>query len=120
MPQEAPDLGDREGNGQPRAKKSPGKCVTVDNTGHNERPSRLILESMTTPRAATRRYLPGSPFNNRPPAPPIEQYEVHDQVTHDRFGLGRVIGVEGDVAVLVDFGAQQARITSPFAKLTKL
>jgi len=45
---------------------------------------------------------------------------VHDQVTHDRFGLGRVIGVEGDVAVLVDFGAQQARITSPFAKLTKL
>jgi hypothetical protein len=75
---------------------------------------------MTTPRAATRRYLPSSPFNNRPPAPPIEQFEVHDQVTHDRFGLGRVIGVEGDMAVLVDFGAQQARITTPFTKLTKL
>jgi hypothetical protein len=31
-----------------------------------------------------------------------------------------VVGVEGDVAVIVDFGGQQARITSPFAKLTKL
>jgi hypothetical protein len=47
-------------------------------------------------------------------------YEVHDQVTHDRYGLGMVIGVEDDIAVLVDFGAQQARITSPFTKLTKL
>jgi transcription elongation factor GreA-like protein len=45
---------------------------------------------------------------------------VHDQVTHDRYGLGRVVGVEDDVAVLVDFGPQQARITSPFTKLTKL
>jgi hypothetical protein len=75
---------------------------------------------MTPPRAATRRILPGSPFNNRPPERPIEVYEVHDQVTHDRYGLGMVIGVEDDIAVLVDFGAQQARITSPFTKLTKL
>jgi len=45
---------------------------------------------------------------------------VHDQVTHDRYGLGRVVGVEDDVAVIVDFGGQQARITSPFSKLTKL
>ena len=34
--------------------------------------------------------------------------------------LGKVIGVEEDVAVIVDFGGQQARITSPFTKLTKL
>jgi len=45
---------------------------------------------------------------------------VHDQVTHDRYGLGMVIGVEDDVAVIVDFGTQQARIMTPFTKLTKL
>ena len=45
---------------------------------------------------------------------------MHDQVTHDRYGLGKVIGVEEDFAVLVDFGPQQARITTPFTKLTKL
>jgi hypothetical protein len=75
---------------------------------------------MSPARAMPRRYLPGSPFNNSEPAAPIEHYDVHDQVTHDRYGLGRVVGVEGDVAVIVDFGGQQARITSPFAKLTKL
>jgi hypothetical protein len=75
---------------------------------------------MNPSRAAPRRYLPSSPFNNRPPARPVEQYALHDQVTHDRYGLGKVIGVEGDVAVLVDFGPQLARITAPFAKLTKL
>jgi hypothetical protein len=45
---------------------------------------------------------------------------VHDQVTHDKYGLGVVIGVEQDIAVLVDFGPQQARIRAPYSKLTKL
>jgi hypothetical protein len=75
---------------------------------------------MKPARAATRRYLPGSPFNAPPAAPPLEQYAVHDQVTHDKYGLGVVIGVEQDIAVLVDFGPQQARITAPYTKLTKL
>ncbi len=75
---------------------------------------------MKPARAATRRYLPGSPFNPPPAAPPLEQYELHDQVTHDKYGLGVVIGVEQDVAVLVDFGPLQARITAPYSKLTKL
>jgi len=74
-----------------------------------------------TARAATRRYLPGSPFNNIPvPVRHVEQYSLHDQVTHDRYGLGVVIGVEDEVAVLVDFGTQKERITSPYTKLTKL
>jgi hypothetical protein len=74
-----------------------------------------------TARAATRRYLPGSPFNNIPePVRQIEQYSVNDRVTHDRYGLGTVIGVEEEVAVLVDFGTQRERITSPYSKLTKL
>src|SRR6266702_2446530 len=88
--------------------------------GPRHRPDRRILEIMSPARAMPRRYLPGSPFNNSEPAAPIEHYDVHDQVTHDRYGLGRVVGVEGDAAVIVDFGGQQARITSPFAKLTKL
>ena len=76
---------------------------------------------MKTARAATRRYLPGSPFNNIPvPVRHVEQYSLHDQVTHDRYGLGVVIGVEDEVAVLVDFGTQKERITSPYSKLTKL
>ncbi len=78
------------------------------------------MEVMNPSRAVPRRHLPSSPFNNRPAARPVEQYAVHDQVTHDRYGLGRVVGVEDGVAVLVDFGPQQARITTPFSKLTKL
>jgi hypothetical protein len=74
---------------------------------------------MRTARAATRRHLPTSPFNARP-APPVKQFAVQDQVTHDRYGLGRVIGVEAEIAVLVDFGSQQERISAPYAKLTKL
>ncbi|MDH6132162.1 MULTISPECIES: hypothetical protein [Kitasatospora] len=45
-----------------------------------------------------------------------------DRVSHDQYGLGRTIAVEGDgeIAVLVDFGSRQVRITKPFAKLFKL
>jgi hypothetical protein len=71
-------------------------------------------------RAAPRRYLPTSPFNTPPVVRPIELYDLNDQVTHDRYGLGVVIGVEDEVAVLVDFGTQKERITAPYAKLTKL
>ena len=31
-----------------------------------------------------------------------------------------VVGVEEEVAVLVDFGTQKERIISPYSKLTKL
>jgi hypothetical protein len=72
------------------------------------------------PARAARRFVPGSPFNSWPVAPPVEHYEVQDQVTHDTFGLGVVISVEGEAAVLVDFGSRQVRVPSPFAKLTKL
>ncbi len=76
---------------------------------------------MKTSRTVTRRYLPGSPFNvPAAPLPPVEQYALQDLVTHDKYGLGRVIGVEDDIAVLVDFGPQQERILAPYAKLTKL
>ena len=74
---------------------------------------------MTTSRAVTRRHLPSSPFNV-PVARQIEQYAVNDRVTHDRYGLGSVVGIEEEIAVLVDFGVQRVRITSPYTKLSKL
>jgi hypothetical protein len=76
---------------------------------------------MKTNRAAARRYLPASPFNvPAKPAPPVEQFAVRDQVSHDKYGLGRVIAVEEDVAVFVDFGTHQVRIVAPYLKLVKL
>ncbi|MFC6879510.1 MULTISPECIES: hypothetical protein [Actinomadura] len=75
---------------------------------------------MKAPRAATRRHLPTSPFKPPPAAPPVEQYEVDDRVSHDKYGLGRVVDVVGDSAIVVDFGTQKVRIPSPFAKLIKI
>jgi hypothetical protein len=66
-----------------------------------------------------RRYLPSSPFKPPPEAPPVERYELHDLVTHDKYGLGRIISVESD-AVVVDFGPRKVRITTPFTRMTKL
>ncbi|MFG2907007.1 hypothetical protein ACGF13_18320 [Kitasatospora sp. NPDC048286] len=65
-----------------------------------------------------RRPLPNSPFK-APPQAPRKHFAVGDRVTHDRYGLGRVVGVEGDgdIAVLVDFGSQQARISPPYSAL---
>ena len=65
------------------------------------------------------RYLPSSPFKP-PPEIPVEQYAPHDLVTHDKYGLGRVVTVEDDTAVVIDFGTQRVRIATPCAKLSKL
>jgi hypothetical protein len=74
---------------------------------------------MNASRAAARRYLPGSPFKPPAPALPAETFAVHDQVTHDRYGLGVILAVE-DHAVLVDFLPDERRIPLPCTKLTKL
>jgi len=70
--------------------------------------------------AGNRRHLPSSPFKPPPEAPPVEQYALDDLVTHDKYGLGRVILVEGDTAVVVDFAPRRVRIPAPFARMTKL
>ena len=75
---------------------------------------------MKPARAASRRLLPGSPFNVLPVDPPAEQFAVRDRVTHDKYGLGWVVLVEDDDAVIVDFCSRKVRILSPFARLTKL
>ncbi|MET7762837.1 hypothetical protein [Streptomyces sp. NPDC005336] len=73
---------------------------------------------MTKP-AVTKRCLPASPFKAQEP-PPAKHFAVADRVTHDVYGLGRVIEIEEGIAVLVDFGSRRVRITSPYAKLTVL
>ncbi|MDQ8702560.1 hypothetical protein RCO28_08650 [Streptomyces sp. LHD-70] len=73
---------------------------------------------MTKP-AAPKRHLPTSPFKV-PDTPAPKHFAVGDQVTHDTYGLGRVIGIEEGLAVLVDFGSTQQRIPSPYSKMTAL
>jgi hypothetical protein len=76
---------------------------------------------MNSASAATRRHLPTSPFKPPPPAPPAEEFAVEDRVTHDKYGLGRVTIVDsGNASLVIDFGTQQVRITTPCPKLTKL
>ena len=70
--------------------------------------------------AGKRRYLTTSPFKPPPEAPPVERYEVDDLVTHDKYGLGRVILVEDETAVVVDFAPMKVRISAPFARMSKL
>jgi hypothetical protein len=75
---------------------------------------------MNSASARNRRYLPSSPFKPPPEDPPVEQFELDDLVTHDKYGLGRVILVEGDTAVVVDFAPRRVRILAPFARMMKL
>jgi hypothetical protein len=70
---------------------------------------------MTTP---PRRHLASSPFQPDP-EPTIEQYALNDLVSHDSYGMGRVIQVEA-AAVTVDFRSQTVRIRSPFHKMARL
>jgi hypothetical protein len=75
---------------------------------------------MNIANAGNRRYLPSSPFKPLPEAPPVERFELHDLVTHDKYGLGRVVLVEDDTAVVVDFAPRRVRIMAPFARMIKL
>jgi hypothetical protein len=75
---------------------------------------------MTPYRAVPRRQLPGSPFNRPITVQPAENYAVDDMVTHDKYGLGTITSVEEGIAVLVDFGSHERRLSTPCAKLTKL
>ena len=78
-----------------------------------------ILEVMK-PYAGSRRHLASSPFQP-PVAATVATFEEDERVTHDKYGLGRVVSVEGDQAVVVDFGnGLQVRLMRPFAKLNKL
>src|SRR5579863_46555 len=94
-------------------------CGSTTGRSAPETRGRRMMVSMKAPRLAAQRRLPTSPFSAPAPPPPAETFAVHDQVTHDKYGLGVVLSVE-DHAVTVDFRPQQRRIPLPCAKLTKL
>ncbi len=71
-----------------------------------------------TKSAGAPRHLASSPFQPQV-EPPIEEFAVGDLVSHDSYGMGRVINVEA-AAVTVDFRSQTVRITSPYRKMGKL
>ena len=77
-------------------------------------------EEMTPPRAASRRYFPTSPFKPPLAPPPPEVFAIQDQVTHDKYGLGRVMSIEDGTSVVIDFRTHRVRIMTPYARLTKL
>ena len=104
---------------QPGAARAPGTSSRGPShlTATVARVRGCILEEMsTTP--ARRRHPATSPFR-REPAPAVPVFDRDDRVTHDSYGMGRVVGVETD-AVRVDFGTCTMRILSPYSKLAKL
>lgn len=74
---------------------------------------------MSARSTARRHVLPTSPFKE-PIAPPLERFAIDDRLTHDRHGLGRVVGLESDTVVHVAFGSQVRRIALPNPKVTRL
>lgn len=50
----------------------------------------------------------------------VEQFALGDRVSHDRYGLGRIIGVEDGLAMLIDFGSVRVRVVSPYTGMDKL
>jgi len=67
-----------------------------------------------------RRILPTSPFD-RSPAVDSTVYELGDWVSHDRHGLGKVVGGEPGVNVIADFrGGNVVRVALPSTMLSKL
>ena len=73
---------------------------------------------MTTSPTTGRRHLASSPFQPEP-QPTIEDFACNDLVSHDTYGMGRVVGMEAHAAT-VNFGSQTVRVTSPFRKMSKL
>lgn len=78
------------------------------------------MDVATNSSASGRRRPPSSPFQRPTPPPPAETFAVQDRVTHDTYGLGSVVAIEGGDAVIVDFGSRQERVSAPYRKLTKL
>ncbi len=69
------------------------------------------------------RHLPNSPFNAAREAAlaKIVPLPVGARVSHERHGLGRVIALDGDAAVIVDFGnGERRRVALNSPKIERL
>jgi hypothetical protein len=73
---------------------------------------------MATTSGDPRPRFASSPFGPQPAAV-IEAFAVDDRVSHDSYGLGRVVGVDASGA-MVDFAGKSVWISTPFDKMTKL
>lgn len=66
-----------------------------------------------------RRYYESSPF--KPPAEePDVIFEPGARVSHDSYGLGRVVSAQGTRSVQVDFSGETRHIPLPCKKLLNL
>ena len=76
-----------------------------------------VMSQRPTP---ARRILATSPFD-RSPKVDSTTYALGDWVSHDRHGLGKVVGGEPGVNVIADFrGGNVVRVTLPSTMLSKL
>lgn len=66
-----------------------------------------------------RRHLASSPFAPKPTV--IEEvYQVGARVSHDSFGLGRILSVQGMSSAQVDFGNGSVHVPLPCRSMTAL
>jgi hypothetical protein len=77
---------------------------------------------VATSRAARPRHLATSPFNKSrdAEAAKILPVAVGDRLSHDRHGLGRAVKLDGDHAVIVDFGGDLRRVALDSPRLERL
>ena len=77
---------------------------------------------MATRSNGTPRRLETSPFNAARDAARTEPHavKVGDRVSHDKHGMGRAIALEGDRAVIVDFGGDRRRVALDSPRLVIL
>jgi hypothetical protein len=75
--------------------------------------------STSSPRPA--RHLSTSPFKPRVVETVVpEVFAVDDRVSHDKYGLGTVLSVNGTREIIVNFGAETRRIALPNPKIALL
>ncbi len=67
----------------------------------------------------SRRYHASSPFQ-RPAEVPEEVYEVDARVSHDTWGLARIVSLQGTRSAQVDFGDQVRHVPLPCRALVTL
>lgn len=66
------------------------------------------------------RPLPTSPFSQQRDERPLPEYSVGERITHDHYGLGKVVTLHGDAYVTVDFGSEVIRFPRASRALIKV